>query len=145
MSYPRLKIDYPDGTDEIVQVRPRDVLAFEAHFQVPYLSVWVNAQMAFAEVPDISDQDASELDAATVAEVERGLRKVDAAIQTTHLYFLGWAAKTAGKAEPFEEWLDLIDDVSYVPGSAVEDVPLEKGGSTPTLPPTPPSPSTPES
>lgn len=144
MSLPKLEIQYPDGSTEVVQVKPSDVVRFEAHFKVPYVSVWVDAQMAFTRVPDISDRDPETLDPETVEKVTDALARVDASISTTHLYFLAWSAKTKGKGPEFEDWLDEIEGTSYMPGSGDDAVPLEKGGSTPTPSPSPPSPSTPE-
>ena len=144
MSLPKLEIQYPDGTSETVQVRPSDVVRFEAHFKVPYVSVWVDAQMAVSRVPDISGHKPEDLDPETLNEVTDALARVDAAISTTHLYFLAWSAKTSGKEGTFEDWLDTIEGTSYMPGSGDDAAPLERGGSTPTPSPTPPSPSTPD-
>ena len=133
MSLPRLMIEYPDGRTEDVQVRPSDVVRFEAHFKIPYVSAWVDAQMALARVEEPGDDATAE----QVQVFAEQLVRVDAAISTSHLYFLAWSASTKGSGVPFEEWLDTIVGAEYWRAGADDASPLDQGGSIPTPPDTP--------
>lgn len=145
MSYPRLEIEYADESTEVVQVKASDVIRFEAHFGIPYMTMMIDAQMAFERVPDIEEEDIEKLDAEEQLEFIKAVNMVSASIKSSHLYFLAYSAKTKGKGDPFEDWLDTIETVTYKPGPAEDDAaPLAQGGSSPTPPSSLPSLSTPD-
>ena len=145
MSYPRLEIEYADESTEVVQVKASDVIRFEAHFGVPYMTAWIDAQMAFERVPDIEADDLDSLTEEEQADYIKSVAMVSASIKSSHLYFLAYSAKTKGKGDPFEDWLDTIETVTYKPGPAEDDAaPLAQGGSSPTPPSSLPSLSTPD-
>lgn len=137
-----MKITYPDGTDCVVQVRPSDIVRFEAHFNIPYISAWIDAQMAAENhpLPGLEDLEAMDDDEALALMRDRS-NAIEAATNMTYVFFLAWSAKTKGKELPFEEWLDTFDSATLT-GDEVEDVPLDPGGSSPTPPDTPLLPST---
>lgn len=137
MSLPKLQIEYPDGATEVVQCKPSDVTRFEVHFGIPYMSAWVDAQMAVARAEQLAVGDDAPPE--KVLEYMEAVERIEASISMSHLYFLAWSAKTKGAGIPFEEWLDTIEGAEWR-SSGADAAPLDPGGSTPTSSDTPASP-----
>lgn len=101
----KFNVSYADGQKVEVTSRPSTEVAFERRFQQTIATLFIDA-------PQIDNT------AVMTADQQHQLLSWLATVKADHINFLAWHSTKS--ATPYDEWLELIDEVSWTFAETVD-------------------------